>query len=56
VKRVPLPPGSPNLNAYAERWLRSVKEEALSRLILFGERPHDTRPVLERLAAFSIPA
>jgi putative transposase len=38
VKRVPLPPRSPNLNAYAERWVRSVKEEALSRLILFGER------------------
>src|SRR2546426_9578063 len=27
VKRVPLPPRSPNLNAYAERWVRSVKEE-----------------------------
>jgi transposase InsO family protein len=37
VKRVPLPPLSPNLNAYAERWVRSVKEECLSRLILFGE-------------------
>jgi transposase InsO family protein len=37
VKRVPLPPRSPNLNAYAERWVRSVKEEALSRMILFGE-------------------
>jgi putative transposase len=35
---VPLPPRSPNLNAYAERWVRSVKEEALSPLILFGER------------------
>jgi putative transposase len=38
VKRVPLPPRSPDLNAYAERWVRSVKEEALSRFILFGER------------------
>jgi transposase InsO family protein len=38
ITRVPLPPRSPNLNAYAERWVRSVKEEALSRLILFGER------------------
>ena len=38
VKRVALPPRSPNLNAYAERWVRSVKDEALSRLILFGER------------------
>jgi putative transposase len=37
VKRVPLPSRSPNLNAYAERWVRSVKEECLSRLILFGE-------------------
>jgi transposase InsO family protein len=37
VKRVPLPPRSPNLNAYAERWVRSVKEECLARLILWGE-------------------
>jgi transposase InsO family protein len=38
VKQIPLPPRSPNLNAYAERWIRSVKDEALSRLILFGEQ------------------
>jgi len=38
VKRVPLPPRSPHLNAYAERWVRSVKEEALSRMMLCGER------------------
>ena len=25
------------MNAFAERWVRSVKEEALSKLILFGE-------------------
>ena len=37
IKRVPLPARSPNLNAYAERWVRSIKEECLSRLILFGE-------------------
>src|SRR6266853_950513 len=37
IERVVLPPRSPNLNAYAERWIRSVKEECLSRLILFGE-------------------
>jgi transposase InsO family protein len=37
VTRVPLPPRSPNLNAYAERWVRSVKEECLARMILFGE-------------------
>jgi putative transposase len=38
VKRVVLPARSPNLNAYAERWVKSVKEECLTRLILFGER------------------
>jgi transposase InsO family protein len=37
VTRVLLPLRSPNLNAYAERWVRSVKEECLARLILFGE-------------------
>jgi putative transposase len=37
VERVVLPPRSPNLNAYAERWVRSVKEECLSQMILFGE-------------------
>jgi transposase InsO family protein len=37
IERVVLPPRSPNLNAYAERWVRSVKEECLSRVILFGE-------------------
>lgn len=38
VKALALPPKSPNLNAFAERWVRSVKEECLSKLILFGER------------------
>ena len=38
VKPLPLPAHSPNLNAYAERWVRSVKEECLSKIILFGER------------------
>ena len=38
VKPLALPARSPNLNAYAERWVRSVKEECLSKVILFGER------------------
>jgi putative transposase len=38
VKRVPLPPRSPWLNAFAERWIQSVKTEVLSRMILIGER------------------
>src|SRR3954451_2274271 len=37
VQPVRLPPRSPNLNAYAERWVRSIKHECLSKLILFGE-------------------
>jgi transposase InsO family protein len=37
VKSVKLPPHSPNLNAYAERFVRSIKESCLERLILFGE-------------------
>lgn len=34
---LPLPARSPNLNAHAERWVRSIKDECLSKLILFGE-------------------
>jgi len=37
VKPLKLPARSPNLNAYAERWVKSVKDECLSKLILFGE-------------------
>jgi putative transposase len=37
VECTPLPARSPNLNAHAERWIRSIKEECLSKLILFGE-------------------
>ena len=38
VRSLRLPPRSPNLNAFAERWVRSVKYECLAKLILFGER------------------
>jgi len=31
VKRVALPPRSPNLNTYAERFVRSIKESCLER-------------------------
>ena len=37
VRPLMLPPRSPNLNAFAERWVRSAKEECLAKLILFGE-------------------
>jgi putative transposase len=38
VEPLALPAQSPNLNAYAERWVRSVKEECLTKVILLGER------------------
>ncbi len=38
VRTVRLPARSPNLNAYAERFVRSIKESCLDRMILFGER------------------
>ena len=37
VRTLPLPARSPNLNAFAERWVKSVKDDCLSKLILFGE-------------------
>jgi transposase InsO family protein len=39
VEVVKLPPQSPNLNAYAERFVRSIKSECLERMIFFGEDP-----------------
>src|ERR1035437_4558721 len=37
IQPLALPPRSPNLNAFAERWVGSVRHECLSKLILFGE-------------------
>jgi transposase InsO family protein len=37
VESVKLPPRSPNLNAHAERFVRSIKESCLERLVLFGQ-------------------
>jgi transposase InsO family protein len=37
IETVRLPPKSPNLNAFAERFVRSIKESCLNRMILVGE-------------------
>jgi len=37
IESVKLPPRSPNLNAHAERFVRTIKESCLERMILFGE-------------------
>ncbi len=38
VKPLRLPARSPNLNAFAERFVRSIRQECLSRMIFFGEK------------------
>jgi transposase InsO family protein len=39
VEPILLPPRSPNLNAHCERFVRSIKEEALEQMVMLGERP-----------------
>ena len=46
VRPVRLPARSPNLNAYAERFVRSIKSECLAQIIPLGER-HLRRAVAE---------
>jgi len=36
IEVIRLPPRSPNLNAFAERFVRSIKQECLSRMIFVG--------------------
>jgi putative transposase len=38
VEPIVLPPRSPNLNAHCERFIRSIKEEAINRMLMLGER------------------
>jgi transposase InsO family protein len=37
IKPIKLPPRSPNLNSYAERFVLSIKRECLNRVVLLGE-------------------
>jgi putative transposase len=38
VEPLVLPPRSPNLNAHCERFVRSIKEEALEHMVMLGEQ------------------
>jgi transposase InsO family protein len=38
VEPILLPPRSPNRNAHCERFVRSIKEEALAQMVMLGER------------------
>ena len=46
IRVVLIPERAPNANAYAERFVRSIKTECLDRIIPFGER-HFRRAVSE---------
>ena len=46
IRVVQTPFQAPNANAYAERFVRSIKDECLSRVIPFGER-HLRRAIAE---------
>jgi len=37
VEPLRLPARSPNLNAYAEQFVRTIREECLNRMVFFGE-------------------
>ena len=51
VKPVRLPARSPNLNAYAERFVGSIRRECLDKVVLLGER-HLRRVVTEYAAHY----
>ncbi len=50
TKIIKVPARSPNLNAYAERWVRSVREECLDQIIVLSER--HLRYVLKEYVAY----
>ena len=39
VESLRLPARSPNLNAYAERFVRTIRQECLGRMVFFGASP-----------------
>jgi putative transposase len=51
TKVIRLPPLSPNLNAYAERFVRSIKEECLGKMIFIGQASL-RRAIAEYMAHF----
>lgn len=49
IQLVRLPPRSPNLNAFVERFVRSIKSECLNRMIFFGQ--HSLRHAISQFMA-----
>ena len=52
VTIIPTPAQAPNANAFAERWLRSVREECLDKILVVGER-HLQRVLTAYLAYYN---
>jgi len=52
VQPVRTPPKSPNLNAYAERFVRSVRQECLDHVIILGEQ-HLRHVIAEDVAFYN---
>jgi putative transposase len=51
IEVIRLPPRSPNLNAYAERFVRSIKQECLEKMIFVGQ-PSLRRAITEYLTHY----
>ena len=51
IRVIRTPFRAPNCNAYAERFVRSIKEECLDRVVLLGER-HLRRTIVEFVAHY----
>jgi len=49
IQLIRLPPRSPNLNAFAERFVRSIKYECLNRMIFLGQ--HSLRHAISQFMA-----
>ena len=49
IEVVKIPPRSPQVNAYAERWVRTVRSEVTDRMLITG--PRHLRAVLEEYVA-----
>ena len=51
VQCIKIPPRSPNCNAHAERFVRSIKDECLRHFLFFGQR-HLRYVILEYMAHY----
>jgi putative transposase len=50
IEVVKIPPQSPGANAYAERWVRTVRAEVTDRMLIAG--PRHLRAILEEYVAY----